>query len=55
MPKMTHPDYARPLSVQDDEVDARKAAGWSLVGAPAPVKKTAAKKAVTRKSLDKKS
>lgn len=56
MPKMTHPNQERPLSVLDVDVDARLAEGWELVDAPAPVKqtqaakKTAEKTAVTRKS-----
>lgn len=61
--KMSHPDHARPLAVQPEDVDARKAEGWTEVkptAAPAeskpPAKKSmAAKKAVTRKSAGKKS
>lgn len=54
MPKMTHPNQPRPLSVQAEDVAAHEADGWSLVNA-APAKsdapaKTATKKAVTRKS-----
>lgn len=56
MPKMTHPNQDRPLSVQDDEVAAREAQGWTLVGKAKaePVEKSepkTAKKAVTRKSV----
>lgn len=57
MPKMTHPNQARPLAVQADEVAHYEGLGWALVDAPKTAAKTAeakaaktAKKAVTRKS-----
>lgn len=61
MPKMTHPDAARPLAVQAEDVDHYTTLGWSLVDAPKVEKKAApqkaaktAKTAVTRKSTKKK-
>lgn len=60
MPKMTHPNVERPLSVLPEDVEARKAAGWVEVKprtaqstAPATEPKTATKKAVTRKTAKK--
>jgi hypothetical protein len=54
MPKMTHPNAARPLSVQADEVEARLAAGWTEVtGSTAPKvveEQAVAATAVTRES-----
>ena len=55
MPKMTHPNQIRPLSVQEADVARYEGMGWTLVAeteaepTAKPEPKTA-KKAVTRKS-----
>jgi hypothetical protein len=65
MPKMSHPNQVRPLSVQPEDVERYLADGWTVENAPnaarpqrQATKKAAEKKtgptAVTRKSAAKK-
>lgn len=54
MPKMTHPNAARPLSVQPEEVDRYAALGWTLANDQPAAEKPTTKKATTRKPAKKK-